>query len=144
MCLKKEKLYEIIAEEHRYASEFRAKIIAGWFAIYTALAFAFPWFQEKAKEISFIVPLFGLFLTVLMWMADNRNRKALNSSRELGAKIEKDKKDPFPSEFRYFSSLTDGVPHGKLITIFSIVMLHLLGITTIILIIIGGDLNKIL
>jgi hypothetical protein len=140
MCLDKERQYELILEEHRYTSDFRVKIIGGLFAIYAALGLAFSWFQKEATSFSWIVPLFGAFITILFYLADKRNKQALDSSREIGENIENDENDPFPLKRKYFSSLSKGPSHAKLIQLFSIVSSILLFIISIILIIFNCDL----
>ena len=72
-----EERYKLVFAEHRYASDFRAKIIQGWFLTYGALAAAFGWIQHESKENSWIVAVIGILVTIVMWVADYRNQSAL-------------------------------------------------------------------
>lgn len=43
-------LYQQAFEAHRHASDFRAKIIGGWAAVFTAFAGIFVWAQFKGSS----------------------------------------------------------------------------------------------
>jgi hypothetical protein len=123
MELSTDERYKIIVEEHRFASNFRVKIVTGWCAIYAALALVFKWAQEgDAKPLSWIISLAALIVTILMWMADYRNARAIRSSHEVGAAIEK--KLNIPEEERFFWSLKKGwfISHTVAIFIFALLM----------------------
>jgi membrane-bound metal-dependent hydrolase YbcI (DUF457 family) len=110
-------------EEHRFASEFRVKIITGWCAIYAALAVAFVWANSNYPTSSWIILAAAVVVTILMWLADRRNRPAIRSPKNIGMAIEIDKTAAIPDEQRFFSSLEKGISHSLIIDVLSIVLL---------------------
>jgi hypothetical protein len=123
-----EERYKHMFAQLQFASEIRFKILAGWGAVYLALAAAFAWTQESSpmKPFTWVVPLLGFGATILFWFGDIRNRKAIGAAKTAGAAIEADPASEIPENQRYFSGLNRGVRHGMLIDVFAIVMLVLL------------------
>src|SRR5712691_7433697 len=85
MAIKIEDLYKHMFEEHRFASEYRLKILASWGVVYAALAGAFAWFYQVTPSLSWIVTLLAAAFTVIFWVGDRRHRPALWRSKEIAA-----------------------------------------------------------
>ena len=128
--------YKLIFGEHQHASDIRMKILEIWGLIYAALAAVFGWAYSASPVFSWIVPALALFATILMWIADSRNRDALRSSKDVGAEIERDTNAGIPENQRYFDRLARKsffervVTHSFAIDAFSILMILLLLIAT--------------
>ena len=77
--------YKLIFEEHHYASDFRAKIIQAWCLFYAAFAAGLGWTQANvnSKPVSWVLSDFAFIITVFMWSADFRHRKALARSKQV-------------------------------------------------------------
>lgn len=132
--------YKLIFEEHHFASNFRIKIIQGWCLIYSALGAAFIWVQSEPKEISWIISLAACLVTILMWIADIRNRSGLIASKRAGNAIEISEDANIPIEQRFFAriqtkeKLINKLTQSLAIDIFAIIMIISLIIATILLI----------
>ena len=124
--------YKLIFEEHHYASDFRVKIFQGWCVMYAALAVAFAWVHAASRAVTWTITSAGIVVTVLMWLADVRNRAALRASKDAGGAIEQDAKADIPENQQFFTRLATSssfekfVTHSWAINIFSIVMILLL------------------
>lgn len=110
--------YKLIIEEHRFASEFRLKILAVWGAVYTALAAVFVWMYSAAMSIDWIVPLVGFVMTILLWIGDCRNRVAIGRSKDIGENLER--KLNIPDDLQFFAKLGSCLSHSRGIDIFGI------------------------
>ncbi len=119
-------LYQQAFESLRHASDFRLKIIGGWAAMYTAFTGIFAWSVEHAPTTMWLVLLAAGVMTVLMWLADRRNRPAIGRAKDMGTFIENDPASAIPTECHFFSGLDKGVSHSKLIDAFGWVSLGLL------------------
>ncbi len=97
--------YKLIFAEHHYASDFRVKIVTGWCVMYAGLAAAFVWVHSTSKSLDWIVTAAGVIITVLMWVADHRNRAALRAAKDTGFAIEQDQDADIPTEQRFFARL---------------------------------------
>jgi len=83
--LKVADVYAAIAENYRYFLNWRARLLAGYFAVLAALAFAFGWLQsEKHFWVSVAVPFVGAGLTLVFWLLDMRNREAYRAMTRVG------------------------------------------------------------
>ncbi len=128
--------YKLIFAEHHYASDFRVKIVTGWCLMYAGLAAAFVWVHSTSKSLDWIVTAAGVIITVLMWVADHRNRAALRAAKDTGFAIEQDQDADIPTEQRFFARLeTESrvekyVTHSRAIDALSIVMVISLGFAT--------------
>jgi hypothetical protein len=100
--------YKLIFEEHHYSSDFRAKIIQGWYVFYGALIAGLAWTQAPghSKGISYVFGVFGFVITFFMWAADYRHRGALSGSKKVGAAIEKAAN--IPKDQRFFALIASG------------------------------------
>lgn len=68
-------LYEHIVQTYRYFLDWRAKLFIGYFAVLAALGYAFTWVCEKNHtRLMLIIPIAGFVSTVVLWLADRRNR----------------------------------------------------------------------
>ena len=129
--------YKLIFGEHQHASDFRMKIIEIWGLIYAAHAAAFGWVYSASPVSSWIAPALALLATVLMWIADSRNRDALRGSKDVGAEIERDTNAGIPESQRYFARLARKsflervITHSFAIDAFSILMILLLLFATL-------------
>lgn len=96
--------YKLILEEHRFASEFRFKIVQGWCLTLAACAAAYGWVYAKPRveELTYAVSLAALISTIVMWVADLRHRKALQALKTIGVAIENDRSAAIPESQRYF------------------------------------------
>jgi hypothetical protein len=128
MAISVEELYKHAFEEHRFASEIRFKILAACRTSYTALAAVFLWCQTSAKRLSWLVPLVGSGLTVLFWLGDIRNRRALGRSKAIGCTIEEAASSGIPRDLRFFGELDSRFRHGQIIDGFAIAMVILLSL----------------
>lgn len=114
-------VYQQAFEAHRHASDFRAKVIGGWAAVFTAFAGIFAWAQANRLEGIWVVALAGLLLNVMMWLADHRNRPAIGRAKDVGKAIEEDQANGVKDEWCFFSKLDKGVSHSCMIDIFGII-----------------------
>ena len=135
-------LYKEIFQAHRFASEYRLKILTAWGAVYAALAAVFVWAQSNVKRLSWTVTLLGIAVTLLLWSADYRNRPAIHRSKAVGTAIEQDAANAIPETQRFFAGLEVGMSHSTVINIFAIVMLVLLAGATAYLFCTRGELPK--
>ncbi len=126
MSVNIEDLYRHMYEEHRFASEIRLKIIAGWFAIYVALSVAFGWAIQHYPKYTWFISIAAAITTLIMWLADIRNRAAIRSPKVIGDAIENDPRAGIPESQRFFASLEKGFSHSRLIDYLSIILLILL------------------
>lgn len=117
MAIDVKDLYQQAFEAHRHASDFRAKIIGGWAAVFTAFAGIFVWTLANRPQRAWMVPIAGLVLNVMMWLADRRNRPAIGRAKDIGKAIE-EADNNVAEPLRFFSKLDNGVPHSKLIDAF--------------------------
>ena len=128
--------YKLIFAEHHYASDFRVKIVIGWCLMYAGLAAAFVWVHSTSKSLDWIVTAAGVIITVLMWVADHRNRAALRAAKDTGFAIEQDQDADISTEQRFFARLKTesrvekNVTHSRAIDALSIVMVISLGFAT--------------
>ena len=124
-------LYEQALESLRHASDIRAKIIGAWLAIYSASAAAIAWVHFHAKPYLWVILLAAALMTLIMWLADNRNGQAIHWAKEIGKHIENDRDSGIPEERRFFSKLDGGTSHTMLINIFAGLLLVLLVASTV-------------
>ena len=135
MPVQVEERYTQMFAQLRFASEMRFKILAGWGAVYVALAASFVWIQSSTmKPLSWVVPVLALVATILFWLADYRNRPALGAAKEVGAAVEADPASEIPEGQRYFSRVERGVPLGIIVNAFAVCMLVLFVAATIYLV----------
>lgn len=129
--------YKLIFAEHHYSSDIRIKIFTGWCAMYAALAAAFVWMYSTSKTTTWIIPVVGLAITLLMWSADIRNRSALRASKDAGAAIERAESAGIPEEERFFErQKTEGcieklLTHSTAINAFALVAIGLLAFAAV-------------
>jgi len=127
-------LYNQAFEAHRHASDFRARIIGGWAAMYTAFAAIFSWLQaNNHKALTSVVLFAAAVMTLMMWLADMRNRPAIRRAKTIGARIEQDKASDIPEDRRFFSKLEIGIPHSAIIDVFAVTSLVVLLVAALIL-----------
>jgi hypothetical protein len=138
--------YKLILAEHHYASDFRVKIFTGWCAIYAALAAVFAWTHSTSKPLLWLVALFGLLITLLMWLADVRNRAALQASKDAGAAIEAHEDAGIPEPQRFFPRVRAEtrfervITHSFVINMFALVMAALFALAVWVLYSTKGEL----
>jgi len=124
--------YKLIFEEHHYASDLRVRIFQGWCVIYAAFAAAFVWVHSASKPLSWIITAAATAVTLLMWIADRRNRSGIHASKDIGVEIERDSSAGIPAEQRFFHRLAPKnrlerwLTHSRAIDTFSIAMFVLL------------------
>lgn len=138
--------YKLIFEEHRFASDFRAKIISAWFLIYAALAAGVAWAQTNpnAKPVSSVFCGLAFVVTALMWSADLRHRTALLQTKLIGKRVEEATEAEIPPDQRYFATLVDHwFTHSLVIDILTGFMLCGLGYATYSLGESNGELSSI-
>lgn len=125
MSIEIQERYKLIYQEHHYACDFRVKIFTGWCTIYAALAIAFTWIQNEIPSYSWIITLIGLIITILMYLAELRNRAAIKATKDIGKNIESDGYATIPEEQRYFHkiNLYNGITHSIIINIFTTLMI---------------------
>lgn len=120
MALDVKDVYQQAFEAHRHASDFRAKIIGGWAAVFTVFAGLFAWSQTNRPDKPWIIPLAGLVLNVMMWLADIRNRPAIEEAKRIGRAIESDTANGLKAEWHFFSKVERGVTHSQMIDAFGL------------------------
>jgi hypothetical protein len=126
-----EELYKHMFEEHRFASEYRLKILASWGVVYAAFAAAFAWVHREALPLSWVVTLLAGVFTVIFWVGDRRHRAAVGGSKTIGKNIESDSSSGIPGDRRYFSTLLEeDITHSTVIDWFAVAMLVLLVLAT--------------
>lgn len=134
--------YKLIFAAHQHASDFREKIVRGWFLSYVALAAALGWSQGKTetRPVGWIFSVMAVLLTTLMWVADFRNRDALSRSKNVGEAIELAATIPLKEQF--FTGLTDAcLTHTLAVDIFAGIMIVASAFTTVVLAKNGGQLQ---
>jgi hypothetical protein len=123
MAISIDDLYKHMFEEHRFASEYRIKIIIGWGAIYAALAAAFIWTNSNYPTLSWVIVAVAIIATICMWLADIRNRSSIRSPGIIGMAIELDARAAIPANQRFFFSLKKRITHSLVIDVLSIALL---------------------
>ena len=121
MAIEVNDIYHQAFEAQRHASDFRARIIGGWLAMYTAFGALFVWVWADRADVAPIVLMLAAALTPAWWTADRRNRPAIQEAKRIGRSIEQDSTVPIPAERRFFSGLEKGVSHGAIIDGFGVV-----------------------
>ena len=111
-------VYEQAFNAHRHASDNRAKIIGGWYVVYTAFAAVFAWSETNRPHVSWMIAVAGAVAILALWLADRRNRPAIKRAKDIGAHIEQDPTVGIPEQRHFFSKLDKGVSHRLLIDIF--------------------------
>lgn len=113
--------YRLAVGQYKLAADIRVKIIQGCGLIYVGLALAFAWAQRGPNHLSWMVTTAGILATVLMWLAEKRNRSALSDAKEVVAAIEEAEAEPaIPQNQRLFGGPGESphwLPHGLLIDI---------------------------
>lgn len=127
--------YRQIFEEHRFASEYRLKLLTSWGAVYVALAAVFAWMYKVSRPADWIVPLLGIFVTFLFWAGDARHKHAIGRSKSVGERLEKRLHD----EEKFFRDLNYNISHTFVINVFAILMLILLILAVIWLVSNSGE-----
>ena|SRR5437773_2558323 len=138
MAIGLDERYKQAFAAQQYAADFRVKIVTGWATFYAGFAAAFVWVQENHKRLSWLVTLIAAAITVLMWIADKRNRIAIHRSKDVGASIEKDAAAAIPDEQRFFAHLDEGISHSRAIDFFAVIVLIALMGATVYLFCTGG------
>ena len=129
--------YKLIFEEHQYASDFRVKIFRGWCLMYAALAAVFVWVQNTSKSLSWLITAAGIAITILMWVADVRNRSGIRASKDIGEAIERDPQGGIKQDQRFFARIqAEGfverlLTHSRAIDAYSVVVILALLAATI-------------
>lgn len=119
-------LYSQAFEAHRHASDYRAKIVGGWAAMYTAFAGLFVWVRSNHRESLRGVAVAAGVLTLLIWLSDMRNRPAIRRAKAIGKNIEEAPISDIPEARRFFATLDQGVSHSAIIDGFAILTLGML------------------
>lgn len=114
-----EERYKALLGHHRFVSEYRFKLFAGWLAIYGALAVTFDWAYRNAQGLSWIVPLVAGFMTWLMWLADKNHRPAIEYVKEAGANIELANTSDIPYDKFVFAKFYSPIKGGTLMNGFA-------------------------
>jgi uncharacterized membrane protein len=70
---------------------------------------------EKSRSNSYIVPAVGAVATLLMWLADIRNRDGIGDCRDVGRQIENDPQASIPPEQKFFTRPEPKTPLKRLI-----------------------------
>ena len=60
-------IYNHAFAAQRHASDFRAKIIAGWSVMHTAIATVFVWVQANQRSLAWVVLYAGAIMTLQRW-----------------------------------------------------------------------------
>ncbi len=124
--------YRLAVGQYKLAADIRVKIIQGCGLIYVALALAFAWAQKGPKHLSWMVTAAGILATVLMWLAEIRNRSALSHASNVVTEIEKAGPDAVPPVQRLFRGPDESSPrwpplaHGRLIDITAVLIIAFL------------------
>jgi len=119
-------VYDQAFEAQRHASDFRAKIIGGWAASYTAFAALFVWVRANHEKLVWVVAIAAAVMTLMMWFADVRNRPAIHRAKAIGERIESATASGIPEEWRFFATLDKGIPHSSIIDCFGALSLVML------------------
>jgi len=130
MEMKDDELYKHMLEEHRFASEYRLKILAIWGAVYAAFAAAFSWVHHEAPSLSWVVTLLAGAATLMFWAGDRRHRPAIRRPKVIGEDIEK--QEPALHEDKQFFAALESktISHSDLIDYSALAMLVLLSVAT--------------
>lgn len=84
-------LYRLMLDEHRFASEFRLRIVGGWGLGYAGFAVAFAWVYDQyfpEPGLSACIAFLALLFTLFMWAVDCRHRRRLWASMRFGLWLE--------------------------------------------------------
>jgi hypothetical protein len=86
--LPQENRYAEVGENFRYYLTWREKLFAGFIVINGALAVAFTWLNDRYPTLTFLLPIGGMFLSILFLLLDSRNNELFNACVEAGAELE--------------------------------------------------------
>ncbi|MGH9969218.1 MAG: hypothetical protein ACREBG_15655 [Pyrinomonadaceae bacterium] len=134
MPISTEELYKHMFDEHRFASEYRLKLLGSWGVIYAALAAAFAWVHSEAPFLECLVTFLAAGFTYIFWVGDIQHRPAIKRPKNIGENIENDPLSDIPEGRRFFAGLeAKGISHSKVIDRFAKIMLVLLLGATLVL-----------
>jgi hypothetical protein len=90
MALDRSDVYEEAGRLLRYYLDWRARILAGYFATLAALAFAFGWLIDHGHpNTASWVPFVASAVTLVFLLLDRRNRELYRASMDSAAELEK-------------------------------------------------------
>jgi hypothetical protein len=81
-------LYETNAEQFRYFLTWRQLMLAGYFATVAALALAWGWAAKQNPVLLPVPPLVGGVVSLVFWALEQRNKKLIELTSDVGAKLE--------------------------------------------------------
>lgn len=90
----KKDIYSEIGTNYRYFLDWRHKLLAGYLVTVAGLAIGFSWALTNIdiKPISWIILLLGIFVSLVFWGLDYRNRDLYHICQRAGARIELNEK----------------------------------------------------
>jgi hypothetical protein len=82
--------YNEVGINYRYFLSWRHKLLAGYLASVAGLAIGFSWVftHSGVKPYSWAVFILGLFISLVFWGLDYRNRDLYHACQKSGAEIE--------------------------------------------------------
>ena len=84
-------VYQTSCELHKFFLSWRHQLLAGYLATVAGLGIAFGWTYvsaNNARGLASIVCLLGLFLTIIFWLLEHRNRSLYRTCQNVASDIE--------------------------------------------------------
>lgn len=86
--LSDENRYAEVGANFRYYLTWREKLFAGFIVVNGALAVAFTWVNDRCPSLTYLLPIGGVFLSVVFLLLDSRNSELFNACVAAGAELE--------------------------------------------------------
>jgi hypothetical protein len=108
-------LYSEANNNFRFFLTWRQLLLAGFFAVFAAVALAFRWSLQHNPGEASIIPFVGTTVSLMLWLLDYRNYQLVEFAAAAGSAIEKEIGDP---HLGYFVTFNEGMAiskkdHGK-------------------------------
>jgi hypothetical protein len=103
-------LYEQNNNQFRFFLTWRQLLLAGFFAVFGAIALAFRWSLQHNPSEAPIIPFVGSVVSVLLWLLDYRNYQLIEIAAKASTAIEKQISDPSLGYFATFEIETARYP----------------------------------
>jgi hypothetical protein len=115
--LKTSDLYEHVTRNLHYYLEWRAKLLAGYFATLLSLGVAFAWSWTNRRELRILtiaLPFVSALVSLLFWGLDCRNRENYRGLLDAGDHLEEGIKTTGP--YHHLNKPPKGISHSHILT----------------------------
>jgi hypothetical protein len=110
-------LYEHVTRNLHYYLEWRAKLLAGYFATWLSLGIAFAWswaHRHDLRILTIAIPfIIAAFVSLLFWGLDHRNRENYRGLLDAGDHLEEGIKITGP--YHHLNKLPKGISHSHIL-----------------------------